>query len=191
MQEATMTDQSSITLSSLSEAQANEHLSELIALLQDATESNASIGFLPPLGAEEAEAYWRSVVSGLGAQTRVLVAALAAGHLVGAVQLELATKPNARHRVEVQKLLVLRSHRRLGIGQQLMQEIERQARLAGRWLLVLDTRQGDTAERLYRRLGFQAAGAIPRFALNERGEFDATVVFYKLLEADVPALTRQ
>jgi acetyltransferase len=179
-----MTDQPSITIAPLSEARASQCLPELIALLQDAVESNASIGFLPPFTPEVAEAYWRSVVAGIGTQTRVLVTASTAGQVVGAVQLELATKPNAGHRAEVQKLLVLRSHRRLGIGQQLMEEIQRQASLAKRWLLVLDTRQGDTAERLYRRLGFQEAGAIPQFALNERGAFDATVVFYKLLDAD-------
>jgi len=182
-----MTDQPLITISALDETQATQRLPELVALLQDAVESNASIGFLPPLTNEVAEAYWRSNISDLGRQTRRLVTATADGRIVGAAQLELGTKPNAGHRAEVQKVLVLRSHRRNGVGQQLMEEIERQARLVGRWLLVLDTRQGDTAERLYRRLGFQEAGAIPQFALNERGEFDATVVFYKILNDNTSA----
>ncbi len=177
-----MTHLTQIAFSPLDETQANERLPELVALLQDAVEGDASIGFLPPLSAEVAEAYWRPVIADLGAQSRFLVAALDQGRLVGAVQLELAAKPNARHRAEVQKLLVLRSHRRLGIGQRLMQEIERQAGRVGRRLLVLDTRHGDDAERLYRRLGFQEAGVIPHYALNGQGGADATVVFYKLLD---------
>lgn len=177
-----MTDQPLFTLSALDETQATQRLPELVALLQDAVEDNASIGFLPPLTDEAAETYWRTNIADLGRQTRRLVVATDDGHIVGAAQLELATKPNAGHRAEVQKVLVLRSHRRNGLGQQLMEEIERQARLIGRWLLVLDTRQGDNAERLYRRLGFQEVGPIPQYVVNERGEFEATVVFYKILE---------
>src|SRR5262249_44107210 len=173
----------SLIYSPLSQTQARHRLPELIALLQDAVESGASIGFLPPLSPEAAAAYWRAIFSDLGAQSRVLVAAMARERLVGAVQLELAAKPNARHRAEVQKLLVLRSHRRRGIGERLMQAAEREAQGAGRRLLVLDTRQGDTAERLYRRLGFQEAGIIPHFARNGEGGLDATVIFYKLLGA--------
>ncbi len=184
-----MTDQPLITISPLSEEQASQCLPELVALLQDAVESNASIGFLPPLTTEVAETYWRANIADLGRQTRRLVVATVDGHVVGAAQLELATKPNALHRAEVQKVLVLRSHRKNGIGQQLMEEIERQARLIGRWLLVLDTRQGDTAERLYRRLGFQEVGPIPQYVVNERGEFEATVVFYKILESNTTVPT--
>jgi GNAT superfamily N-acetyltransferase len=50
--------------------------------------------------------------------------------------------PNASHRAEVQKLLVLRSWRRQGIGLALMTAIEQAARQTGRSLLVLDTRLG-------------------------------------------------
>ena len=44
--------------------------------------------------------------------------------LVTSVQLELARKPNAWHRAEVQRLLVLRSVRRRGIGEQLMRRLD-------------------------------------------------------------------
>jgi GNAT superfamily N-acetyltransferase len=90
-------------------------------------------------------------------------------------------KPNGSHRAEVQKLIVARPFRGQGIGAALMTAVEAAAREAGRWLLVLDTRQGDTAERLYRRLGWVEAGVIPDFALNSEGTADATVVFYKRL----------
>ena len=101
--------------------------------------------------------------------------------MVGTVQLELATKPNARHRAEVQKLMVLQSQRGQGIGKLLMEAIEGVAQEHNRMLLVLDTRQGDTAEQLYRKIGYVEAGIIPSYARNAAGSLDATVLFYKLL----------
>jgi GNAT superfamily N-acetyltransferase len=156
-------------------------LPELIGLLQDAVDSGASIGFLPPLSDEEAHTYWNDVLEGVAKGTRILLAARNAGNIAGTVQLELATKPNAKHRAEVQKLLVLRDRRRIGIGRHLMQALEPVARQRGRILLVLDTRQGDAAEQLYRQLGYIEVGAIPSFAQNAAGALDATVIFYKSL----------
>src|ERR1700693_1555032 len=43
------------------------------------------------------------------------------------------------------------------------------ARQAARTLLVLDTRRGDTAEQLYLKLGYVAAGIIPRYARSADG----------------------
>jgi acetyltransferase len=59
--------------------------------------------------------------------------------------------PNAGHRAEVQKLL------------------------------VLDTRLGDAAERLYARMGYRRVGVIPKFALSLVGRLEATVIFYRNL----------
>jgi ribosomal protein S18 acetylase RimI-like enzyme len=108
--------------------------------------------------------------------------------LVGTVQLALATKPNGRHRGEVQKLLVHTTARRRGIAQKLLDAIERAALEAGRSLLVLDTEQGSDAERLYRRAGYSEAGVIPRFAATTAGPLTATVIFYKeLARAPLPS----
>lgn len=161
--------------------EAQNVLPELIALLHDAVASEASIGFLPPLREEEARQFWSDNFQEVAQGTRIILVARDAGRVVGSVQLALATKPNALHRAEVQKLLVLQSQRRRGTGRALMQAIERAAREHERTLLVLDTRQGDVAEHLYRTLEYQEAGVIPSFALNPAGTLDATVVFYKEL----------
>lgn len=87
--------------------------------------------------------------------------------------------PNALHRAEVQKLLVRRSHRRHGIGQALMTAVEGVACQEGRHLLLLDTRLGDDAERLYTRMGYLRIGVMPQFARSSRGTLDATVIFYR------------
>jgi ribosomal protein S18 acetylase RimI-like enzyme len=154
-------------------------LPDLIRLLQDVVESGASVGFLPPLGDEEADAYWNAVLIDIASGNRVLLVARRVGEIVGAVQLELMTKPNARHRGEVQKLFVLQSQRRRGIAQRLMLALEQVAHEYKRSLLVLDTRQGDVAESLYLKLGYTAAGSIPFYARNAVGELDATVFYYK------------
>lgn len=154
---------------------------ELIHLLLDAVQSGASVGFLPPLSEEEARDYWQAVFAEMAGGSHVLLLAREAGQIVGSVQLVLATKANARHRAEVQKLFVLQAQRRRGTGRALMLAVEQVAREHERTLLVLDTRQGDAAEQLYRSLGYSEAGVIPHYARGASGVLEATVVFYKSL----------
>jgi ribosomal protein S18 acetylase RimI-like enzyme len=156
----------------------------LVALLRDAVDGGASLGFLPPLDAAEAGAYWDSVVAALRDGTRVLLVARdpAAG-IVGSVQLEPALRANARHRAEVTKLMIHRGARRRGIGRALMLAIEAEARRLGRTTLVLDTRQGDPSESLYRALGWTEAGTIPRYAASSDGALHSTAIYYRLLDS--------
>lgn len=153
-------------------------LEQFSYLLMDAVESGASIGFLAPLAPEKAKAYWRDVLNSLSSNL-ILLGAYEGETLVGSVQLECSTKENGAHRAEVQKLFVLRSQRGKGIAKRLMFEIEKMAKSLNRSLLVLDTKQGDNAEFLYPKLGYQRAGVIPKFAINSEGGFGSTVFFYK------------
>jgi GNAT superfamily N-acetyltransferase len=154
----------------------------LIALLQDAVDGGASVGFLPPLAPAEARAYWRIVGDSVGAGTRVLLVARRDADIVGTAQLDLATRPNARHRAEVTKVIVHRTARRRGIGRALMQALEAEARRLGRTTLVLDTRYGDPSERLYASVGWHPAGVIPRYARSADGRLDASAFYYRLLD---------
>jgi acetyltransferase len=156
-------------------------LTELIDLLQDTISSGASVGFLPPLSEEDAHQYWSGIIQEVARGICVLLVARDSDRIVGSVQLALATKPNALHRAEVQKLFVLQSQRHRGIGQALMQAIEQVARECGRVLLVLDTRQGDVAEQLYRKLGYCEVGVIPAYAQSAIGTLYNTIFFYKTL----------
>jgi acetyltransferase len=161
--------------------QANALLAELIGLLQDSVASGASIGFLPPLGNDEARGYWDGAIEDLARGALVLLVARQGGAVVGTVQLALAQRPNGRHRAEVQKLLVHTRARRQGIGQALLAAADAAARQAGRTLLVLDTRAGDPSEQLYLKHGYTRVGAIPQYARSASGELHATAIFYKLL----------
>jgi acetyltransferase len=161
---------------------ARQSRSELVALLQDAVAGGASIGFLPPLAADEAAAYWDGVLADLAAGKRVLIAAMEQGRVIGSAQLELAGRANASHRAEVQRLIVHRDARRRGIGRALMAALEEHARRIGRTLLVLDTREGDPSEALYEQCGYTRVGAIPRYARSASGTLDGTVYFYRHLD---------
>lgn len=156
-------------------------MSDLIEIVRDSVASGASVGFLPPLAEGEARAYWQGVLADVAEGKRVLLVARKGGRAVGTVQIELPSKPNARHRAEVQKLLVHTSARRQGLGRALLAAIEAEALALGRLLLVLDTRQGDSAEPLYHSHGYTRAGEIPHYARNGDGGLDATVIFYRWL----------
>ncbi|GAA4030749.1 GNAT family N-acetyltransferase [Hymenobacter glaciei] len=138
---------------------------------------------MPPLVAAEAHEYWQSVVAAMDAGHRVLLVARTpdGNQLLGAVQLDLATRPNSLLRAEVSKLLVHTRARRQGIARQLMEALEAQAQQLGRSTLILDTRHGDEAELLYQSMGYQFVGAIPAYFINYDGQPHATAVYYKLL----------
>jgi acetyltransferase len=155
----------------------------LCALLEDAVEGGASIGFVLPLADGELDRYLDGIRADAEHDTRIVLVARDGAGVAGMVQLELAAKANARHRAEVQKLLVARRARRRGLGTRLMTELESAAQERGRTLLVLDTISGSEADPLYRGLGYLEAGSIPRYAAMPWGELAPTTVFFKELDA--------
>jgi GNAT superfamily N-acetyltransferase len=159
-------------------------LRTLAQLLTETVESGAAVSFLAPLPAIRAEAWWQQALSSAPATAAFLVARDAQREIVGTVQMHPAWAPNQPHRAEIAKLMVARRMRGHGLGAALMQAIEREARAGGFTLLTLDAKRGDAADRLYRRLGWTAAGTIPAFAFDPDGvtPHDA-VMFYKHLDA--------
>lgn len=161
---------------------ARREQSPLAALLQDVVADGGSVGFLPPLGAAEALEYWESVAVAVKGGSRCLWVARDAGDIVGTVQLDLEKRANGNHRAEVIKLMVHPRGRRRGLGRLLMHAAQEEARRRGRRTLVLDTRQGDPSEALYRSLGWTFAGAIPQYARSANRELHATAIYYLLLD---------
>lgn len=165
----------------LSEEQARPLLPKLVALLQDSVHNGSSVGFLPPLTFETAKEYWLETLNEVAQSKRILLVSIEGEDVTGTVQLALVTKQNGLHRAEIQKLLVHTSFRNHGIARALMSKVEETARALGRTLLVLDTEQGCTAEKLYEKCGYVRAGVIPEYALSADNSLISTVVFYKLL----------
>lgn len=165
----------------LTSAEVRAAMPELVSLLRDVVDGGASIGFLPPLTQAAAEKFWRQTIDDIDHSERVLLVYRGDGKIVGTAQLELATKQNGLHRIEVQKMLVHPDYRKRGIARELLNEVDDVARQLNRSLLVLDTEQGSAAESLYANCGYTRAGVIPQFALTMEGKLTATVVFYKIL----------
>ncbi|MBP2002756.1 ribosomal protein S18 acetylase RimI-like enzyme [Paenibacillus shirakamiensis] len=167
---------SSITFAELSKL-TPEVTVQLSSLLIEVVDQDASLGFLPPLGIDEARTYWEGVLT---PEVRLWVA-IKDDHILGTIQLHLVMKPNGRHRAEIAKLMVHPSGRREGIARTLMLLAEENARACNRTLLVLDTRAGDPSNFLYQSLNYIAAGSIPNYARSEKGQLDATVIYYKII----------
>jgi ribosomal protein S18 acetylase RimI-like enzyme len=157
-------------------------LEALAVLLVDAVESGAAVSFVT-LTHGQALDWWRELLAGPDSRAIVLVARDADG-IAGSVQLQPARALNQPHRADVAKLIVHRRARRRGLGEALMAAVEREAAAEGFRLLVLDSKRGDAGERLYRRLGWNVVGTIPRYALDTDGRsLHDTVVFFKELPA--------
>lgn len=149
----------------------------LAALLVDAVDSGASVGFLAPLEPAAAATWW----SGVAGVRDVWAALDPAGRVLGAVTLVRDDKANGRHRGEIARLVVHRDARGQGLGRRLLAAAEEHARAAGLLLLVLDTQSGSPAERLYQGEGWTAAGVIPDFAADPAGVLRPTTLYYKRL----------
>ncbi|MCD2369635.1 GNAT family N-acetyltransferase [Bacillus paralicheniformis] len=154
-----------------------EYTNQLAELLIRVVDDGASIGFLPPLDEQLAEAYWKTAVT----PDSVLWIAKQNGRIAGSVQLHLCTKQNGRHRAEICKLMTDPAFRRQGVARSLMEKAIDRAKQEGRSLLVLDTREKDPSNLLYASLGFAEAGRIPAYAESADGGFDTSVFYYKKL----------
>jgi acetyltransferase len=154
---------------------------DLAGILVDCVDHGASVGFLSPLDRAAADRYWSRVFDAVAQGSLLLWIAEDEGRAVGTVQVEPCAKDNGRHRAELQKLLVLTSHRGRGVARALMAEAERYAKRDRRTLLVLDTQVGSVAESVYRGLGWTRAGEIPDYATTPSGELHPTVHYFKKL----------
>src|SRR5262245_43204015 len=152
---------------------------EFVDLLRDVVAGGASVGFLDPLPDDEAADYWDAVFAEVDAGSRLLFVVRDGTRVLGSVQLAIPWKPNARHRAAVEKLLVHTSARRQGLGTTLLRTAEDAAARLGRTLLVLDTRAGEPAGRLYEKLGYVRAGVIPGYALSPAGRPQASAFYYR------------
>ena len=157
----------------------NQYHDALADLLIETVADGASIGFLAPVTFSEARSYWQNVNTHLAEPTQWMWIAFAAGQLLGTVQLSVCNKANGNHRAEVEKLMVAKGARGKGVAKALIGALEAWASEHQLRLLVLDTKQGDTASFLYPKLGYQNGGVIPNFAKDGLGCMAATVYFYK------------
>lgn len=165
-----------------------ELFSELVELLQDAVKSGASIGFLAPLSTAEARNYWLAALGEVARSERVILLARDGNSIIGCAQLVLTTRANARHRAEIQKLIVHTQWQGKGLGRALLESIEAAAGSKGRTLLLAEAREGGYGDRLFTRHGYTRVGSIPRYQRGSDGHYDSTVIFYRSVDTKAPAM---
>lgn len=160
-----------------------ELFSQLVDLLQDAVQSGASVGFIAPLSTADARNYWLASLAEVARGDRVVLLATDGSNVIGCAQLMLTSRINARHRADVQKLLVHSQAQGKGLGRALLQAIEKVAQQKGRTLLLADARTEGRGENLFLRAGYTKVGTIPRFQRGPDGNFDSTTIFFRNLDA--------
>ena len=170
-----------IEIRRLAATEIHEQLDGLAGVLVDCVAGGASVSYMAPFSHDDARGAFEGFAVEVEQGRRLLLTAFANGDVVGTVQVILAAPPNQPHRAEIAKLLVHRAARKRGIAQLLMERAETEARAEGKTLLVLDTVTGDSAERLYERLGWTKVGVIPGYAVYPDGRPCDTTVFWKSL----------
>lgn len=161
--------------------QIEDLLPALADLLAETVNGGEPLGFLPPVSIVECRNYWLSLRGELRSGSRLLFGVWVADRLAGSGQLALPRWPNARHRAEVNKLVIAPSLRGQGLGRYLLGAMHDAAQQRGRTLLLLNTRRGGPAERFYRGLGYREAGVIPGYAVGPGGEpFDSLLLYQRL-----------
>jgi ribosomal protein S18 acetylase RimI-like enzyme len=156
-------------------------------ILIESVANGGSVSFMHPLSQAAAEAFWSNSLNAAGRGERIILGAFDGESLVGTVTLLLDLPPNQPHRAEIAKMMTRVSHRHRGIATALLREAERIAIARGRWLLVLDTAEDEGAAGLYERMGFKLTGLIPDYAFKPHGGLTGTLIYWKRLQAGVPA----
>ncbi|MFJ3216842.1 GNAT family N-acetyltransferase [Kitasatospora sp. NPDC086801] len=156
---------------------------ELAGLLVATVHGGGSLGFLAPLGHDEAVAWWRALAPEVAAGRLLLwtVRAEADGRLAGTIQLRPAVPANGRHRGDVAKLMVHPADRGQRLAGRLLAALEKRAAELGLRLLVLDTETGSPAERLYEAAEWTRVGSVPDYATDPAGVAHPTTIFFKAL----------
>lgn len=161
--------------------EATARIDELSEILVDAVAHGASINFMAGFSADDGQVFWQGQLPALARGERRLFVADDGVRLLGTVLLMLAPQPNAPHRGEIGKMVVLSSARRRGLGRRLLVAAEQAALEAGRTLLMLDTESGSAGERLYRDCGWTEFGRVPGHSFRPDGPIAETTFFYKIL----------
>jgi acetyltransferase len=164
--------------------QIEDLLPALAELLMETVNGGEPLGFLPPVSVVECRNYWLSLRGELRAGSRLLFGVWAGDRLAGSGQLALPRWPNARHRAEVNKVLVATALRGQGVGRYMLGAMHDAAEQRGRTLLLLNTRRGGRAERFYRGLGYREAGVIPGYGVGPGGEAFDSLLMYRCLRAE-------
>jgi acetyltransferase len=171
----------STNIRSISLVELERQLPTLVELLRDTVNGGAPMGFHPLMTRDESRNYWLGLRAELQTGSRLLLAAYDGDRIIGSGQLNFPPLPNARHRVELQKLFVGPAVRGQGVGRLLMDALHDAARQRGRTLILLSAHHRGPAERFYKELGYREIGVTPGYFVGPSGERADNVSLYQEL----------
>ena len=150
-------------------------IKDLAQLMHAIIADAASIGFLANTDLATLKRYWQQLDF---SHKKLALVRDDTGHIIGTVQLNLASPGNSLHRGEIAKLMVHPRAQGQGWSKALLQAAIDQARELGLSLLVLDTLSDSKAAQIYAHLGWTKAGSIPNYASLPNGGLAATTFYY-------------
>jgi GNAT superfamily N-acetyltransferase len=169
-----------------------ERKEEFQALLRDAVESGGTVGFVLPIELDKTERYWSGVAREMESGERELLAAFDGGRMVGTVQIAYEKAESVKHRADLQKLMVLSSHRRQGIARLLLIDAILRMPALGLLMYTITTRFDSPAEQLVSALRFTRYGVLPHYGVTPAGELHDASLYYiskAVVEAIIAAHT--
>ncbi|KAJ6589231.1 acyl-CoA N-acyltransferase [Mycena capillaripes] len=143
--------------------------------------------FTPPLKRDVIIEWWEARAADAAQGARIIVMALAndadgCEQLAGYVMLYRPLIEDGPFRGSVEKLLVSPNFRRRGLARKLLEKLEKEAKIHGQTLLMLDTETGSPAEMVYPKLGYIQLGTIPKYGVSPvDGSLMAETFFWKQL----------
>src|SRR3546814_15854851 len=103
----------------LDAVEAEARLEELFDILVDAVAHGASVNFMAGFSHDEARVFWRNQFHGIAKGQMHLFVGEVGGRLLATSMLMFASHPNARHRHELDKILVNSPAQQPGMGRRL------------------------------------------------------------------------
>ena len=168
-------------VATLTAAEIRTNVPSLSVLVRDGFAAGAALGFLAPLTDAKLAAFWAHVAEEVSALRRVVLGAGPPWALTGTVQLILDQADNGRHRCELAKLTVRADYRGQGLGRQLVEGLESEARRLGRTTIELTTHAHTPAVGFYDKLGYDVVGRLPKWSIAPDGSMVDNLLMVKVL----------
>jgi RimJ/RimL family protein N-acetyltransferase len=137
-------------------------LDDMLEFINSLVEEGAEITATEKKTRDEEVDWLARLLSDVEKDKRVAVAAEVDGRFIGLVEVTPERGPSAH--VGVVGIALRREYRDLGIGTEMMREVEAQAKRLGLELLTLNVfATNKRARHVYEKLGYRVVGCIPRF----------------------------
>ena len=149
-----MTD--AVEIRRLGTGEVHGHVEALAAVLHDCVAGGASAGYMKPFSLDDARAAFAGFADEAVHGRRLILAAFVRDELVGSVQVVLALAANLPHRGEIARMLVHRSARRRGVGNDVVEPAHRA------WCIRGDGRRARTRLSCSLRLARRANRSVRR-----------------------------